>query len=364
MDILHVYKAYVPVIGGVENHVRALAEGQARAGHRVTVLVTDAGSGGAAVGPGPVRVVRVRAWAEVASTPLAPGLVRALRRERPDVTHVHAPYPPGELAQLLGGRGRPYVVTYHADVTRWRQRAVLAGYRPWLARVLREARRVVVTSPRYAASSVLRPVASRVVVVPLGVNTRLFSPGSRDPAGSPTLLFVGRLRHYKGLDVLFNALRGRPDATPLLVVGDGPMRPGWERLRDRLGLGARVSFLGTVPDGQLPSVYRRADVLVLPATSRAEAYGLVLAEAMASGLPCVTSEVGTGTSWVVQDGVTGLVVPPRDAPALADALARLLGDAVLRRRLGAAGRARAEQELDEATMLARVEVVYRLALDG
>jgi rhamnosyl/mannosyltransferase len=222
---------------------------------------------------------------------------------------------------------------------------------------------VLATSDRYLASSpYLARVRDRTVVVPLGVDPDRFRPGARKPAGPPTVLFVGQMRHYKGVDDLLAAMRAVPAPARLRLAGDGPMRARWEALGRSLGLGERVEFLGQVPDEALPALYRSADVLVLPSTSRAEAFGMVLLEAMASGLPCVTTEVGSGTSYVVQDGVTGLVVPPRDPAALASALACLAADPAERARMGAAGRARVLAEFPEARMVERVEAVYREAL--
>jgi rhamnosyl/mannosyltransferase len=171
------------------------------------------------------------------------------------------------------------------------------------------------------------------------------------------ILFVGRLRYYKGLDTLLVALSQVPDAR-LTVVGDGPMRAAWETLSHALNLAARVDFVGEIDDADLPDCYRRADLFVLPANARAEAFGTVLLEAMASGLPCVTTEVGTGTSWIVQDGVTGLVVPPSDPPALAGAITLLLQDSVRRESMGRAGRGRVVQSFSVEKMIRQVEELY------
>ncbi|MFQ5617225.1 MAG: glycosyltransferase, partial [Anaerolineales bacterium] len=176
------------------------------------------------------------------------------------------------------------------------------------------------------------------------------------PADLPTLAFVGRHRYYKGLGDLIRAMPGL-DAR-LLVGGDGPMRPKWEALARELGVAGRVRFLGNVSDEDLPRLYASADVFVLPANARAEAFGKVLLEAMASGLPCVTTEVGTGTSFVVRDGVSGLVTPPKRPDALAVAIARLLDDRALRQKMGAAGREQVLREFTPEKLLARVEAVY------
>ena len=109
-------------------------------------------------------------------------------------------------------------------------------------------------------------------------------------------------------------------------------------------------------------MYHQAHLFVLPSNARAEAYGIVLLEAMASGLPCVSTELGTGTSWLVQDGVTGRVVPPQDPAALAAALRELVDDPGKRRAMGQAGRLRVETEFTQALMTQRVMAVYESLL--
>ena len=125
----------------------------------------------------------------------------------------------------------------------------------------------------------------------------------------------------------------------------------------------RVEFLGEVDDEELPGIYRQAHLFVLPANARAEAFGTVLLEAMASGLPCVTTEVGTGTSWVVQDGVTGRVVPPHDPEALAKAI-ESLRDRSVRLEMGKAARERVERLFTQERMIRDVEAVYEGLIGG
>jgi rhamnosyl/mannosyltransferase len=150
----------------------------------------------------------------------------------------------------------------------------------------------------------------------------------------------------------------------LNVVGDGPMRDVWEPLAWELGLRDRVTFVGDVTDAELPGWYHQADVFVLPANARAEAFGMVLTEAMASGLPCITTELGTGTSWIVQDGMTGFVVPPMDPDALAGAIGRMQ-DASTRQRMGAAGLDRVRVLFTQQGMIDQVMRVYEDVLrDG
>jgi len=177
----------------------------------------------------------------------------------------------------------------------------------------------------------------------------------RSPA-PPLLLFVGRLRYYKGLDWLIRAL---PQINArLVVVGIGPMQAEWRALARELGVTDQVAWLGEAPDADLPALYHLADLFVLPASHSSEAFGLVQVEAMAAGVPSVCTELGTGTSYVNQDGVTGRVVPPRDPDALAAAINALLADPARRAAMSTAARARVAAEFDLGVMVERVMALY------
>jgi rhamnosyl/mannosyltransferase len=156
-------------------------------------------------------------------------------------------------------------------------------------------------------------------------------------------------------------MRELPEAR-LLVVGSGPMAGEWQALAADLGLGERVCFAGEVDDADLPSYFAAADLYVSSASHRSEAFGISILEAMASGLPVISTELGTGTSFVNLDGMTGHVVPPRDPPALAGALRELLASPDLRRRMGRAARERVEREFTLAVMTDRVIAVYEEVL--
>lgn len=370
MRVVHVYKHYYPVIGGIENHVRMLAEEQVRRGYEVTVLAASPGRRGAQQMVNGVRVVSVPRLATLWSTPICPSFPLRLRGERPDLIHLHFPYPLGEVARLALGGGTPTVLTYHADIVR--QRRLLRLYDPLLRRVLQRADRIVVTSPPYLRTSpYLPPVSAKCSVVPLGIDVERFAGhGGRGdrclrerwgiPAGAFVVGFVGRMRHYKGLDHLLRAVARLPTAR-LLLVGDGPLRRGLQRLSRSLGVSGRVTFAGEVSDEDLPSCYRSADLFVLPSTSRAEAFGTSLLEAMATGLPVISTEVASGTSWVNESGTTGLVVPPADCVELASAIDRLSGDPPLRARMGQAGRRRAAALFGLSSMVDGVDEAYRAA---
>lgn len=368
-QVVHVYKDYPPVMGGIEAHLGLVARAQAGAGWRVTVLVTEPGGRGSIRVEDGVTVIRARRLATVASTPLSLALPAALARLRADIFHLHCPYPVGELAWLAVGR-RPMVVTWHSDVVR--QKLLGALWAPGQRALLRRADRVLATSANYARTSpflqALPP--DKLRILPLGIA----APGSPpDPAAArarfgegPTLAFVGQLRYYKGLGVLLDALsalRAAGGPRPrLLVVGRGPMEAEWRARAAAGGLDDQVHWLGDAADAERDLVLAAADLFVLPAVARSEAFGLVLLEAMAAGLPLVTTELGTGTSWVNQHRETGLVVPAGDAAALAAALELLLGDADLRRTMGARARQRFEAQFTAERMLADLDRIYEEVL--
>ncbi|MCS6773466.1 MAG: glycosyltransferase, partial [Thermoflexales bacterium] len=325
MRVVHIYKDYFPVLGGIENHIRLVAEAQAQSGHEVSVLVTQqAGLPFSDKRINGVRVVKVPRQLNIQSAPISLAFPRWVWRltEGADIAHLHAPYPVGEVCNLWFGRARRTVVTWHSDIVR--QRALLRLYAPFLRRVIACAHLILPTSEIYARTSPwLNVCLHKCRPVPLGVDTERFIPSARQAVcGELTLLSVGRLRYYKGLDDLIRALTELPKARAL-VVGTGPMESSWRKLARELGVEERVTFAGEVSDEDLPLWYHKADIYVIPANSRAEAFGVAILEAMASGLPVISTEVGSATSWINQHGETGLVVPPRDPHALAEAVRAL-----------------------------------------
>ncbi len=360
MRIVHVYKDYFPVLGGIENHVRVLAESQAAAGHRVTVVVCAQGRRTWRREENGVSVVRVGRLCTLRSMPVSFSYGAELRATAADVVHVHSPFPLGEQAVLALPPDRPVVVTHHSDVVK--QKVLLRFYAPIYRRFLRRVDRIIVTSDAYARTSPwLGSHEAKRRVVPLGIDAVVFAPEPDSSLVQTELLFAGKLRYYKGLDDLLLALR-EVDGVRLDVVGDGKMRGRLEAQAADQALAGRVRFLGEVPDAALPLYYRSAALFVLPANCRAEAFGTVLLEAMASGLPCLTTELGTGTSWVVQDGVTGRVIPPRQPAVLAQAIREMLADPERLRLMGEAGRCRVLEAFTTDRMLAGVEAVYQEAV--
>ncbi len=295
-----------------------------------------------------------RGWARV------PTLAGQIRRERAAVFHAHLTWPLACRLGLLGAAlaGVPAVVAtaqLFVDLppsgwTAVQHRVVSAGVDRYLA-----VSRQVAAQLRDRFG--VRP--GKITLVPNAVSLDQFphdaipiSIRPADPAAPPTVLTVARLDPQKGLHHLVAAAALLPEAR-VMVVGDGPERGALETLIAQLGLGDRVHLLGFRTD--IPELLAGCDLFVLP--SLFEGLPLSILEAMAAGRAVVATAIG-GNDEAVVDGVTGLLVPPADPQALADALRTLLREPERRRRLGEAGRRRAEAEFSATAMVRRVAAVY------
>ncbi len=259
-------------------------------------------------------------------------LVRLFRRERPDLVHLNSSKigALGRIAAVLA-RVPARIFTVHGWSFGPHEGTAARGYRT-LERLLSPlAWTICVSEGDRACAPWLN---GRGVVIPNAVDVSAATVASPN-GGPPTIVSVGRLVLPKSFWTLGDALRSlEPGSFRARIVGDGPQA---NLLRGIDG----VELLGERHD--VPAILAAADVFVL--SSLSEGMPISILEAMAAGLPVVASAVG-GVPEVVIDGETGLLVPPDDAPALANALRRLLADAGLRRRLGAAGRRRAEERFD------------------
>lgn len=340
-------------------------------GHRVTVLVTNTERGTEIEERNGVRVIKASRLAQAASTPLSISMLRQARALKADVVNLHMPYPPGDLA-ALAITNAPLVLTYHSDIVR--QRRLLQLYRPLLEATLRRSTRIIATSEPYIRSSpFLRRYAAKCRVVPLSVDSSRFANVLDADVSAirrrytqlpdePLIVSVGVLRYYKGLHILLDAMT-QLEAT-LVIVGAGPEDQRLRELAQAFGVARRVHFTGRVADAELPAYYRAADLFVLPSHLRAEAFGIVQLEAMAAGLPVISTELGTGTSVVNQHGVTGFVVPPSEPPRLATAMRVLLANPQLRQQLGQQARRRVNDGFTHERMIDRTLAVYAEALDS
>ncbi|HUS82659.1 MAG TPA: glycosyltransferase [Dehalococcoidia bacterium] len=224
---------------------------------------------------------------------------------------------------------------------------------------LARADRVTATGMRLAEATLrYMPPDTDVDVIPYGVDLDRFHPQERAPQDDLVVGSVGRLSPEKGLKYLLRAMAEVAPHKPrarLLLAGDGPDRRSLERLATRLGLVDRVEFTGELPHDQVPQALARMDVFAMPSTW--EGFGVAALEAAAMELPVVASNVH-GIPDVVENGLTGILIPPKDVRALSRALLRLLRDPDERRRMGRAGRDMVAARYDWSANARQMQALY------
>jgi phosphatidylinositol alpha-mannosyltransferase len=289
---------------------------------------------------------------------------RILAAEGFDILHLHEPLMPALPPTVLRYSQTVNVGTFHAF------RHSYYGYyygRPLLKYIFNKLHGRIAVS-RVALGYVSHYFPGSYAIIPNGVDLQRYrldvAPIERYQDGKLNILFVGRWEKRKGLSYLIRAyemVREDFPASRLLVVGPGGRRgQAYHDYVEHHGIEG-IEFVGRVSDDELPRYYRTCDVFCAPSTS-GESFGIVLPEAMASGKPVVTTDI-EGYRQVVTHGRNGLLVPPRDEQALADALRSLLGNAAERERLGANGRHDAQQYSWER-VAGRVLTYYMEVLQG
>ena len=344
--------------GGQEIRILSESQGLMRRGHEVKLLCApqariqaEAPNWGVAAVELPIERKRPRGLR---------ALIDWFRANRCDVVNTHSSTDSwlAALALLALKRPCPIVRTRHISA-----RVPRGPLSRWL--YMRAAARVVTTGEALRRQLVEQNGfrAARIESVPTGMDAGRFRPGDRAaaraalglPASGTLVGIVATLRSWKGHAWLLEAMRALPEPVGLVIVGDGPLREALERQTAKLGLSKRVRMAGDRAD-VLPWL-RALDIFALPSYAN-EGVPQALVQAMLVELACVTTAVG-GIPELATHERTALLVPPRDAPALAAAIARLAGDAGLRRELGEAARKHCVEGYSYERMLDRMEAIYR-----
>jgi len=326
MKVLHFYKTYLPdTIGGVEQVINQLIRGTDNIGCQPEVLALSPSKVDRTVEVDNHKVHRCRTHFEVASTPFS---ISAFYRfwqlaKEADIIHYHFPYPFADVLHLLLRINKPSVVSYHSDIVK--QKNLLKLYRPLKRRFLKSVSQVVAASPNYLKSStVLSNITQKVSVIPYGLDKSLYPTPSpkrqqdwREKVGSRFFLFLGVLRYYKGLHILMEA--AHTTTYPIIIMGAGPLEQALKEQVLQLGV-KNVVFIGFVPDEDKVALLQLCYAVVFPSHLRSEAFGISLLEGAMYGKPLISSEIGTGTTYINIDKETGVVVPPSDPEALRQAM--------------------------------------------
>jgi rhamnosyl/mannosyltransferase len=365
MKVLHFFKTYWPdTFGGVERTIHAIAKGAQRSGIESEVLSLSRAPEANSVLFDGHMAYKAKLDFDFASTGFSRDVFsrfRALRKSA-DLVHFHFPWPLMDVVHLTAPDRTPTIVTYHSDIVK--QKTLLHLYKPVMRQFLKRVDRIVATSPSYTASSeVLRSFRAKTSVIPLGLAEDDYpAPDEktvqqwRSTLPPRFFVFVGVLRYYKGLHILLEA--AKRCGLPVLIIGDGPMRPELEAQLAADDL-SHVRFLGALSDTDKTAVLDLSLGLILPSHLRSEAFGLSLVEAAMAGKPMISCELGTGTSYVNLASETGLVVPPSNPAALADAMQSLWNDDAQAAEYGSAARLRYLENFTAERMADSYVQLYR-----
>lgn len=370
MRVLHFFKTYVPDShGGIQEFIYQLARGSGARGHTVDVLFLGPDGKRDGIALENHTAHRAKQLLEIASTGFSLSAFGRFAElaSAADIIHYHFPWPFMDVVHFATRVKKASIVTYHSDIVR--QRKLLPLYEPLMLRFLGSMDRIVATSPNYlATSNVLEKFRDKTDVIPIGIDRSTYPEPSekvlqrwRDQLGKKFFLFVGMLRYYKGLHILLDAIKGTD--FPVVIVGSGPIERELRKHADRLGL-SNVRFLGPLSNEDKVALLTLCYGIVFPSHLRSEAFGISLLEGAMFGKPMISSEIGTGTTYVNLDGDTGLVVPPSDPDAFRRAMTYLADHPDDARRMGENAGKRYQDLFTADLMVSRYLEVYEDVLAG
>ena len=365
MRVLHFFKTYLPEsVGGIEQVIYQLCQSGIAHGIHGEVLTLSANPQPREVMVADHKVHRAKLDIQLASTGFSYSVLKRFRElaAQADVINYHFPWPFMDLVHFTARMHKPTVVTYHSDIVR--QKNLLRLYSPLMHRFLGQADRIVAASPNYLATSqVLKHYRNKTVVVPYGLDkssypvpTETCVEGWRQRFGERFFLFVGVMRYYKGLHILLEAAQGT--GYPIVIVGAGPLEQELREQAAALGLD-HVHFVGRLGEEDKVALLQLCTAILFPSHLRSEAFGISLLEGAMYGKPMISSEIGTGTSYINIHNETGLVVPPSDPLAFRAAMRTLWDNPLQAQAMGQKAALRYEQLFTAEQMGQQMAKIYR-----
>ncbi len=326
LRVLHFYKTSFPdSMGGIEQVISQIARGCVKLGVQVDVLSLTANKAPRTIKIDGYLAHRAHLDFQIASTGFSISVFWRFYQlaKKADIIHYHYPWPFMDVVHFAMRVCKPTVVTYHSDIIR--QTHLNRLYLPLKQQFLKSMSCIVATSPNYVATSlVLKQFKDRVKVIPIGLDKATYPVVGperlefwREKVGPKFFLFVGIIRYYKGLHILLEAAQGTD--YPIVIVGAGPIESELKVQVAHLGL-SNIHFLGFLPDEDKVALLTLCYAVVFPSHLRSEAFGVSLLEGAMYGKPLISSEIGTGTTFINIADETGIVIPPSDPKALRQAM--------------------------------------------
>jgi len=333
MKILQLVKYYDPCQGGMESVVKNVVEGVIDYSDDISFTVYSNNHSRNFVKTTKEKnrqiIVKEITPAHFKSQPVNlryPSLKKLIKDN--DVIHHHYPFPTMEFALLRYFKqmsNKKFIVTWHANIKNSRWSWIERIYNPLIEKLLDRAEAIIVTSPQlFETSLILQKYTKKIQIIPLSFDPKYSSDNSKKYPldGCFELLFVGKLRKYKGVEYLLKAIENLD--VKLKIVGNGEELQNLKALVEELNISAKVNFVSDADDRQLEEFYKNADLFVLPSINEAEAFGIVQLEAMANGLPVINTNLESGVPFVSLNDYSGITVEPKDVDGLTAAIEKLI----------------------------------------
>jgi len=361
MKIAIVVSTFPPYLGGIGNFAYEQAMRLQKSGSQIEIITPNYNSGKLEVqNVFGLTVKKIPSLFRYGNAAFLPGLMKLLKRGKYDIVHLHYPFFGGAEFVLLSKKTHfKLVLHYHMDAVGKDLKKLIFKFNQHtiLPKLLRRADRIIVTSLNYAQNSDLAAYLvknkDKFTEIPCGVDVDKFYPQSKDlnlldhlsvDPFAKIILFVGGLdsaHYFKGVEYLIRAYKQTRDYglknSKLIIVGDGNLKPAFMDLAYQLNLFDHVIFTGKVDNNDLPKFYNLSDVVVLSSIDKSEAFGMVLIEAMACKKPVIASNL-SGIDSVIDDGINGFLVEPKNIKNLANKIIETLSDSDLAETMGEKGR--------------------------
>lgn len=363
---------FYPEIGGVENHVYYLAKELVK--KKTSVEVICAGDTSLPTEREGINITRLKSGFKITNTNITLSLPLTLLRSKFQIVHTHMPTPwTADWSVLIAKlRNKKSIITIHNDLQKsgFLAKLITDFYLNTIFRMtLTLVDKIIIVNPDWKNAftytvKLFKHVENKIIVIPNGVDTQLFKPGSKKD--SKTILFVSVLdKHhkFKGFDYLLKALTEIKQSIPdikLQVIGEGELKQTYQKMVKEMGLNRSVTFLGAKSQGVLPKYFSEATVFVLPSI-HTEGYGIVLLEALACGTPVVTTSIA-GVSKDIKEFRAGQIVAPADSEALAKAITKIMRSKTLQREQGKNGRKLVERYYSWNIVSDKVNSLYKEVL--
>ncbi|MFA4932983.1 MAG: glycosyltransferase [Candidatus Omnitrophota bacterium] len=341
MKVLHIGKYYPPYPGGIEIYCKVICESLVSKGIQVDIVVANNSNNFIREKINGVNVYRLPRKFVLSSIPICPKMpnfIRSLVEENNyDAIHLHYPNPMAEISYLLGGKQIKLIITHHTDASM--RNKIKLFYTPIIMKLFKEAKQIIVLIDKFIQNkTLLNKFKNKCIVIPIPVDPNFLNEGNPEKTAlirknyGKFILFIGNLSKYKGEDYLIEAMKNID--SNLVMIGTGTNINNVRKRINDLKLSEKVYLLNNINNNELNEYYDSCELFCLPSISPVETFGIVLLEAMARGKPIVSTELGTGTSWVNVNGETGLVIAPKSSEALSTAINDILKNDNLRLRMG------------------------------